>query len=83
MANLEEQNEHRPARISWSVGHTSNLGDYEFLRLDMTIEDDQRPGESVKEASERVFKFAHARVLEKVEQTKNELSELRYKAGGY
>jgi hypothetical protein len=47
-----------PPRVRESVGYTVNLGNYETLRLDTSVEDVKRPNETMQEASDRLFNFA-------------------------
>ena len=44
-----------PPRVSAALGYTVNLGDFESLRIDFSIEDVKRPGETLEEGTERVF----------------------------
>lgn len=54
--------------------YTKNLGNYESLRIGIAIEDFVRQGESVSEATDRIYKFVEDKVIEKVEEVKKELT---------
>jgi hypothetical protein len=56
--------------VQWSIGYTANLGNFQSLRLDVSIKDKARTGETVKQASERVYRFAEAELSKKVEEAK-------------
>lgn len=69
-------------KIKCQMGMTINMGNFESLRIDIGLEDDQREGESVKEAHERVFNFVNRRLQEKVSIVRQELGEGEQQ-GGY
>lgn len=69
-------------KIKCQMGMTINMGNYESLRIDIGLEDDQRDGESVKDAHERVFNFVNRRLQEKVSIVRQELGESEQQ-GGY
>lgn len=52
-----------------------NLGNYESLHVDIGVEDSVRQGETVNEATERVYKFVESKLKEKVEAITEELSD--------
>lgn len=52
-----------------------NLGNYESLHVDIGVEDYVRQGESVGEATERVYKFVEAKLKEKVDEISEELGD--------
>jgi len=60
--------------ISWSLGYTLNTGNFQNLRIDCSIKDYQREGESAKEASDRVYTFVEDQLMEKLNQAKEELT---------
>lgn len=52
-----------------------NLGNYESLHVDIGVEDYVRQGESVDQATERVYKFVENKLKEKVQEITEELSD--------
>lgn len=70
------------AKVTYSQGFTLNMGDFESLRMDIGIEDDTRPGESVPEAEERLFKFVSNRLKKRVAVVREELKAMENQ-GGY
>ena len=61
-------------KIQWSLGTTLNTGNFQNLRLDCQISDWQREGETAKEASDRIYAFVEAQLVEKLNEAKEELS---------
>lgn len=59
-----------PPRISWTEGYTVNTGDFESLKLQLTVEDSLREGETVKQLEERLFNFVNKRIEAKVAQAR-------------
>lgn len=57
--------------ITWNIGYTHNLGNFQSLRLDVSISDYTRRDETVQEASERIYRFAEAELTKKVEEAKS------------
>jgi len=51
--------------------YTKNLGNYESMRVSIGIEDFRRDGETIDEATERVYKF----VEDKLEQKMLDIAE--------
>lgn len=52
---------------------TKNLGNYESLKVSIGIEDFMRTGESIDEATNRVYTFVENKVIEKVNEITDEL----------
>ena len=46
--------------------YTKNLGNYESMRVSIGIEDFRRDGESIDEATERVYKFVEGKLEQKL-----------------
>lgn len=59
-----------PPRLRWSEGYTVNLGDFESLRLDCSVEDTKRPNETVEEGLERLFNIVNNEIEQKVKAAK-------------
>jgi argininosuccinate lyase len=53
--------------------YTRNLGNYENIKIGIAIEDFKRQGESTDEATERIYKFVEAKLIEKVNEVEGEL----------
>lgn len=62
-------------RVKVDLKFVRNLGNYESLHVDIGIEDDVRQGETVNEATERVYKFVENKLKEKVEEITKELND--------
>ena len=71
-AVVEEKNE---TKVSVTLGYTLNLGNFQSLRVDLGVVDHVREGENTNEAMDRVYDFVEAKVVEKVQEAKIELSE--------
>ena len=69
---MEEKNE---TKVSVTLGYTLNLGNFQSLRVDLGVVDHVREGENTNEAMDRVYDFVEAKVVEKVQEAKIELSE--------
>ena len=54
---------------------TKNLGNYESLKVSIGIEDFMRTGESIDEATNRVYTFVENKVIEKVNEIEDELGK--------
>jgi len=52
---------------------TRNLGNYESLKVGIGIEDFQRNGETIDEATNRVYDFVEKKLMEKVNEIEEEL----------
>jgi hypothetical protein len=71
-AAVEERNE---TKVSVTLGYTLNLGNFQSLRVDLGVVDSVREGENTNEAMDRVYDFVEAKVVEKVQEAKSELTE--------
>jgi hypothetical protein len=71
-AAVEERNE---TKVSVTLGYTLNLGNFQSLRVDLGVVDHVREGENTNEAMDRVYDFIEAKVVEKVQEAKSELTE--------
>lgn len=58
---------------------TRNLGNYESLKIGIGIEDFQRNGESIDEATNRVYNFVEKKLMEKVNEIESELGNKKGK----
>lgn len=51
--------------------YTMNLGNYESLKIMIGVEDYQRDGETINEATERVYSFVENKLSEKITEEKS------------
>jgi hypothetical protein len=69
---MEENNE---TKVSVTLGYTLNLGNFQSLRVDLGVVDHTRNGETVNDAMDRVYAFVEGKVVEKVQEAKDSISE--------
>ena len=69
---MEERNE---TKVNVTLGYTLNLGNFQSLRVDIGVVDSVREGENTNEAMNRVYDFVEAKVVEKVQEAKEEITE--------
>jgi len=69
---VESRNE---TKVSATLGYTLNLGNFQSLRVDLGVVDHVRDGETTNDAMNRVYDFVEAKVVEKVQEAKAEISE--------
>ena len=69
---MEDKNE---TKVSVTLGYTLNLGNFQSLRVDLGVVDHVRDGETTNDATNRVYDFVEAKVVEKVQEAKLELTE--------
>lgn len=62
-------------KVGVTLGYTLNLGNFQSLRIDLTVNDSKREGENTDQAFERVYKFVEDKLTEKVAEAKAELEE--------
>lgn len=55
-------------RVTYSVGYTKNMGDFNSLRIDVGLTDSVQDGETLEQASDRIY----ARVSEELVRRLNE-----------
>ena len=60
-----------------ALEYVRNLGNYESLRISIGVEDFLRQGETVNDATERVYKFVEDKVTEKVLEAEEELKKAK------
>jgi hypothetical protein len=60
-------------RVKVDLSFTRNLGNYESIKIGVGIEDDLRNGETVNDATERVYKFVEDKLIEKTREVEQEL----------
>ena len=69
---MEDRNE---TKVSVTLGYTLNLGNFQSLRVDLGVVDHVRNGETTNEAMDRVYDFIEAKVIEKVQEAKAEITQ--------
>jgi hypothetical protein len=67
---MEERND---TKVSVGLGYTLNLGNFQSLRLDLSVTDSRREGETTNEAMDRVYAFVEAKLADKINEAKIEL----------
>jgi hypothetical protein len=55
------------------LSFTRNLGNYESIKVNIGIEDFRRDGETIDEATNRVYAFVENKLTEKVNEIEEEL----------
>jgi hypothetical protein len=71
-AVVEDRNE---TKVSVTLGYTLNLGNFQSLRVDLGVVDHVRNGETTNEAMDRVYDFVETKVIQKVQEAKEEITE--------
>jgi hypothetical protein len=60
-------------KVTVGLGYTLNLGNFQSLRIDLSITDNKRDGENTNEAFDRVYGFVEAKLSEKVREATAEI----------
>ena len=60
-------------KVTVGLGYTLNLGNFQSLRIDISVTDNKRDGENTNEAFERVYSFVEAKLQEKVNEAQGEI----------
>jgi hypothetical protein len=64
--------ENDSTKVTVGLGYTLNLGNFQSLRIDISISDNKREGENTSEAFERVYKFVEEKLAQKVRESVEE-----------
>jgi hypothetical protein len=64
--------ENDATKVSVGLGYTLNLGNFQSLRIDLSVTDNKREGENTNDAFERVYKFVEEKLAEKVKESLEE-----------
>jgi hypothetical protein len=64
--------ENDSTKVTVGLGYTLNLGNFQSLRIDISIADNKREGENTSEAFERVYKFVEEKLAQKVRESVEE-----------
>ena len=67
--------ENEETKVSVTLGYTLNLGNFQSLRLDLSVSDNKRNGENTNDAFERVYKFVEDKLTEKINEAKSEIND--------
>jgi hypothetical protein len=59
--------------VKVELSFTRNLGNYESIKVNIGIEDFRREGETIDEATNRVYTFVENKLTEKVNEIEEEL----------
>jgi methyl coenzyme M reductase subunit D len=60
-------------KVTVGLGYTLNLGNFQSLRIDLSVTDNKREGENTNDAFERVYSFVEAKLAEKVKEASQEI----------
>jgi hypothetical protein len=60
-------------KVTVGLGYTLNLGNFQSLRIDLSITDNKRDGENTNDAFERVYSFVEDKLAEKVKEASQEI----------
>lgn len=60
-------------KVTVGLGYTINLGNFQSLRLDLSVSDNKRDGETTNDAFERVYAFVETKLAEKVKEAASEI----------
>lgn len=64
--------ENESTKVTVGLGYTLNLGNFQSLRIDLSVTDNKREGENTNEAFERVYSFVENKLAEKVRESQEE-----------
>lgn len=70
----EQNKKMNQTNVKVELQFTRNLGNYESLKVAIGIEDFQRDGENIDEATNRVYNFVEKKLMEKVNEIEEELT---------
>jgi tryptophan synthase alpha subunit len=59
--------------VKIDLSFTRNLGNFESIKIGVGVEDSVRDGETVNDATERVYKFVEDKLIEKTQEIEKEL----------
>ncbi len=65
--------ENENTKVTVGLGYTLNLGNFQSLRIDLSVTDSKREGENTNDAFERVYSFVEAKLAEKVRESAEEI----------
>ena len=59
-------------KVTVGLGYTLNLGNFQSLRIDLSVTDSKRDGENTNDAFERVYSYVEGKLAEKVAEAQSE-----------
>jgi hypothetical protein len=65
--------ENDSTKVTVGLGYTLNLGNFQSLRIDLSVTDNKRENETTNDAFERVYKFVEVKLGEKVKEATSEI----------
>ena len=65
--------ENENTKVTVGLGYTLNLGNFQSLRIDLSVTDNKREGENVNDAFERVYSFVEEKLANKVREASSEI----------
>lgn len=63
-----------PTRVKVALGYTVNMGNFESLRVDISVEDSARSGETAPALTDRVYAFTEKTLVAKVNAVRQEMT---------
>lgn len=76
LANLSEETTEAP-RLTYAVGYTRNMGQFESLRIDIGLTDSLRVGETPEQALERIAEFCDETLLTKLQEVQADVESTK------
>jgi len=64
--------ENENTKVTVGLGYTLNLGNFQSLRIDISVSDNKREGENTNDAFERVYAFVEKKLTDKVAEAQSE-----------
>lgn len=65
--------ENENTKVGVTLGYTLNLGNFQSLRIDLSVTDTKREGENTNDAFERVYSFVEEKLADKVREASAEI----------
>jgi methyl coenzyme M reductase subunit D len=59
--------------VNVGLGYTLNLGNFQSLRIDISVTDNKRDGENINDAFDRVYAFVEEKLSNKVKEASAEV----------
>jgi methyl coenzyme M reductase subunit D len=60
-------------KVNVGLGYTLNLGNFQSLRIDISVTDNKRDGENINDAFDRVYAFVEEKLSNKVKEASAEV----------
>lgn len=70
-----EPNAPQPPRVRVSVGYTRNMGDFESLRYDVSVEASPLKGENTEQAFDRIADFVESKLMQKLQEVEDDFKD--------